>query len=631
MADITLTNNKLFNTDAYTGGIICRTPKTLNSTSKEDDEYVNWCRRVSTRDELVKYFGDPYIDPKNYADLILAYDLVARDIPVWISSIYDMKDNDDEFDISYNGYTEFMFVDEQSVDRRYDTVGYKLKSDIKFCQPIIEYTFDGINKLDIYIHRYILDKYTKKSYLNSFKLNDVDWYNSVHYEVKLTELENSLFDEDGEIIDENIIYTDTDFIKQLASDGFELKVVHGYCDNKTLIKAFVQNKKVHIEYDSYVLSYEKHMKDNNITDRTASKYNDGILDKKIEQDHYWYKINSDDYDYCLQLQLVPRDDNNNDDDEVYELNSTAVNYYEQAIINISKVFPKPHILCLGRLYSNTTLKSIESQVEYTAYSRLEDLNYNGYAHIQESLLSMFSNDCDTYLFINAIDKTANTVYNYLLNKEKIVTVNEKQYSLSEYVNISDNFNCDLYFGYVSDTIISALRYHRPIKIYYSTAILTFYNLLINSVQYVANSLDKLNIANTTIKDSINEELAEQLVDVRCNSVVLFDSGAPSVYGNKSLSRSPNLQYSHISRTFVYLRRLIREYLETQKFVLNTVFVIESIINYIKHEILDQFITRGNLHNYNINYTTDIPTKTVYITIDLLFYGFAKSITLDFTI
>jgi len=534
-----------------------------------------------------------------------------------------MKDNDDEFDISYNGYTEFMFVDEQSFDKRYDTVGYKLKSDIKFCQPIIEYTFDGINKLDIYVHCYILDKHTKKSYFNSFKLNDADWYNSIHYEIKLTELENSLFDKDGEIIDENIIYTDTDFIKQLASDGFELKVIHSYCDNKALIKAFVLNKKVHIEYDSYVLSYEKYIKSNKITNQDNNPYNEGILDKRIEQDHYWYKINSDDYDYCLQLVQC--------DDETYELNSTAIAYYEQAIINISKVFPKPHILCLGRLYSSTTLKSTESQIEYTAYSRLEDLNYSGYVHIQESLLSMFNNDCDTYLFINTIDKTANTVYNYLLNKEKNVITDETQYSVSEYVSTGDNFNCDLYFGYISDTIISTLRYHRPVKIYYSTAVLTFYNLLINSTQYIANSLDKLNIANTTIKDSINEELAEQLVDVKCNSVVLFDSGAPSVYGNKSLSKSPNLQYSHISRTFVYLRRLIREYLETQKFVLNTVFIIESIINYIKYEMLDQFITRGNLHKYNINYTTDIPTKTVYITIDLLFYGFAKSITLDFTI
>ena len=187
----------------------------------------------------------------------------------------------------------------------------------------------------------------------------------------------------------------------------------------------------------------------------------------------------------------------------------------------------------------------------------------------------------------------------------------------------------MYFGYVSDYVISALRHKHQIKAYYSAATLTLYSLLIRKKQYLTNSLHGLNVSNTSVKNSITERLARDLTDLRCNSIVLFDSGSPSIYGNRSLATTENLRFSHISRTFIYIRRLVREYLETQKFIINTLYNVTSAINYIRHEILDQFTLDSSLSSYNINYYTEY--KTVYITIDLLFYGFSDSITLDFSI
>ena len=597
MADITLRSTRLFDTNSYIGAIVCHTPKTIFSKTDRAD-HSNWCRLVNNKNDLVKYFGDPFINPKEYSDLILAYDLVGKNIPIFISSIYDMKTNDDDFFIPYNGYTEFMFLDRN----RHDTVGYKLKSDIKFCQPIIQFLFDGINTLELWVHRYILDRSRELSFLDSISLNSSRWYDSVYYKVILS------YDDD------NLITNDKDIINLLNQDGFELKIINGTNDHQALLKKFMSYKTINISLDSFVNDYELAISNNNKNPDASfiDPYTPGLSNRKIEQDDYWYRINSDDYDYNLQM-ITDGDD--------LRLNDEAISYHEIAINNLSNMFPKPHIASLGNLYKSETKKNTDnstgSSISYVSNSVISSLPYNDCIHIYSTLLNVFDSDCDTYLFINAPDVTASTIRTKLLNEDLCL------------FDLYNQYNCDMYFGYVSDYVISALRHKHQIKTYYSAATLTLYSLLIRKKQYLTNSLHGLNVSNTSVKNSITERLARDLTDLRCNSIVLFDSGSPSIYGNRSLATTANLRFSHISRTFIYLRRLVREYLETQKFIINTLYNVTSAINYIRHEILDQFTLDSSLSSYNINYYTEY--KTVYITIDLLFYGFSDSITLDFSI
>lgn len=597
MADITLRSTRLFDTNSYIGAIVCHTPKTIFSKTDRAD-HSNWCRLVNNKNDLVKYFGDPFINPKEYSDLILAYDLVGKNIPIFISSIYDMKANDDDFFIPYNGYTEFMFLDRN----RHDTVGYKLKSDIKFCQPIIQFLFDGVNTLELWVHRYILDRSRELSFLDSISLNSSRWYDSVYYKVILS------YDDD------NLLTTDKDIINTLDQDGFELKIINGTSDQQALLKKFMSYKTINISLDSFVNDYELAISNNNKNPDASfiDPYTSGLSNRKIEQDDYWYRINSDDYDYNLQM-ITDGDD--------LRLNDEAISYHEIAINNLSNMFPKPHIASLGNLYKSETKTNEDNStginVSYVSNSVISSLPYNDCIHIYSTLLNAFDSDCDTYLFINAPDVTASTIRTKLLNEDL------------DLFDLHNQYNCDMYFGYVSDYVISALRNKHQIKAYYSAATLTLYSLLIRKKQYLTNSLHGLNVSNTSVKNSITERLARDLTDLRCNSIVLFDSGSPSIYGNRSLATTANLRFSHISRTFIYIRRLVREYLETQKFIINTLYNVTSAINYIRHEILDQFTLDSSLSRYNINYYTEY--KTVYITIDLLFYGFSDSITLDFSI
>lgn len=597
MADITLRSTRLFDTNSYIGAIVCHTPKTIFSKTDRAD-HSNWCRLVNNKNDLVKYFGDPFINPKEYSDLILAYDLVGKNIPIFISSIYDMKTNDDDFFIPYNGYTEFMFLDRN----RHDTVGYKLKSDIKFCQPIIQFLFDGVNTLELWVHRYILDRSRELSFLDSISLNSSRWYDSVYYKVILS------YDDD------NLLTTDKDIIDLLDQDGFELKIINGTSDQQALLKKFMSYKTINISLESFVNDYELAISNNNKNpdDSFIDPYTPGLSNRKIEQDDYWYRINSDDYDYNLQM-ITDGDD--------LRLNDEAISYHEIAINNLSNMFPKPHTASLGNLYKSETKANTDNStginVSYVSNSVISSLPYNDCIHIYSMLLNVFDSDCDTYLFINAPDVTASTIRTKLLNEDL------------DLFDLHNQYNCDMYFGYVSDYVISALRNKHQIKAYYSAATLTLYSLLIRKKQYLTNSLHGLNVSNTSVKNSITERLARDLTDLRCNSIVLFDSGSPSIYGNRSLATTANLRFSHISRTFIYIRRLVREYLETQKFIINTLYNVTSAINYIRHEILDQFTLDSSLSSYNINYYTEY--KTVYITIDLLFYGFSDSITLDFSI
>jgi hypothetical protein len=529
------------------GAIICHTPKGLTKYAL-----------VRSTDELESVFGDPYINPSLYSDLILAHDLVRLGVPLYISSVHDMKEYSDEFEhIPYNSYTEFFFRENE-----FDVVGYKLKSDIKFVQPLIQKIelANESNKLYLYVQLYYLDRQMTKTVDELYELNSSHLYQTIKF-----------------IFDANTV-TDKDIQYDFLRNGLELKILYSGGDNKALVEEFKE------------------------------KANRGRLEILLRStvDQIDNFITTDDYRYNIHSGLYAYD---------FIDERTVLESYTDAIDEISGKEPSPLMLCFGTMYHATEIKD-HGNILGSPMSALDPESRFG---IYNHLLEKFNEDCDTYLFISAPDLSVSTTIKLLSRTDAY------QYAVSLY----DHFNCDLFYGYATDYVDSSLVDRNPKKVEYSAAVLSFYNLMITSAVYMTNNFLELNISNRCVKLILSERSAEKLKDNRCNSMVLFDIGSPSVYGDRSLSLLPNLRYSHVSRNYVRLRRLIREYLETRKFILNTLFNVETCVNHIRFNILDEFKSQGVLSDYNVSYT--IKDKTVYIKVILLFSLVTESITLDFTI
>lgn len=550
-------SNRQINNNANIGAIICRTPKSLNDVTENNVTIDNHCALITSTSDLINIFGDPFIDPSSYSDLIVAYNLIKSNIPVYISSIYEMKDNDDDFDISYNGYTEFTFKDKYN----HPTITYKLKSNIKFCQPIIQSSF-SINTLDIYVSLYYLDRslsiYNKK---DLYCLKQSQLYKTLHFTYNINNA------------------TDQDIIDDFSLNGLELKLFNTPSQSET---SFIDTLK---QYNTFKVILTTDCDDSG---------------NMIHQsDKYYYDIHTENYDY----------DFSDLDNIIY--------VYQTAIDRLVLKLPAPHLLCLGKLYKSSSMSHPTDN--YVMYTQLKDLDAESYIVIQNYLLDKFDNECDTYLYINTPDVSASTITRLLSNNNDY----ESAYSLL------DTYNCDLFFGYAYDNINNSLYYSVPKKVNYSTALLVWYNLLAKQQMYITNGVSNLNISNNHIKLLITKYTADILNTLRCNPIVTFDTGFPSIYGDKSLSTSANLKYSHISRSFVYIRRLIREYLQLQKFKINNAFNAQTCSNYISSSILDTFVNNGILSNYTVDYSID--NKILYINITLLFSSVIEELTLSFTI
>lgn len=552
MADVTVQNKLLLNTSNI-GAVICRTPITLPHSDIDCTKVYHSCNLLTSQEQLIKEFGDPFIDPPEYTDLLLAYDLLRLGVPVYVSSVYDMKASDDDFSIvSYNGYTEFMFRDNSGND----TIGYKLKSNIKMCQPIIQYSISK-NRLRLNVSLY----YMNRSFYQDFS--------------HLSKLDKSRLYKNIQIIFDLSKVTDIDIADALLNHGLEIHYVNNdTANNRSFVDELDRHKKLTITFYDEV--------------------SNGIVTNKS----YWYNLHSNDYIYNLSDF------------------STVENAYFEAIDVLADKNPAPHLVCMSKLYKSKEDRDSDNNI---VRSVMRDLDSDKYAVIQTYLLNKFNEDSDTYLFISIPDVPVSSAID-LITKDD---------SLYESYTLPEQYNCDIYYGYAGDFIDRSLSYDNPLKVFYSAATLSFYNVLLTGEPYMTNSVNGLNISNGSIKIVISESSADKLVDSRCNSVVLFDTGYPSIHGDRSLSLLPNLRYSHISRNFVRLRRLVKEYLETKKFILNTAFNVQSCINYIRSEILDVFKEDGIISNYSIDYSTEF--QTVKINIILIFSQVAESIKLEFVI
>lgn len=543
--NLNLTQKQL-NPDGLIGAIVCRTPID-HSFLKEDND----CILISSVDQLHDTFGDPRIDPKSYSDLLIASKLLEIGIPLYISSVHDMSMNDDNFSYGYNGYTEFNFKDNNG----HTSTTYRLKSNIKMCQPLI--TSEVINAtLTLYVQLYLIsdaDRYPQET----AKLHIRDLVKTITVTFDLANL------------------TDSDIINALADKGLELQI-----DNFGSSTALVDELK---QYRVFKASLDS-----------------------TDEIEYSYTLNTDKYKYALD-----------DDNSVF-------NAYYHSIDSIVDKSPTPYFLCMADLFKSesaidTYIDSYGNQHTYTKYSRITNLDPDGYLVIQNYLLSKFPDTCDTYLFIGTPNVSCETILSLLS------TTGNYTHS----IKLPSQYNCDLYYGYAIDYINPSVSYSSLVKIQYQAAILAMYNMITNNSMYMSNAISNLNIACGSVPSSIDETYAKALVNNRCNSIVTFDKQLPSIYGNKSLANSANLQYSHISRNFIYIRRLIKEYLETRKFIIATEFNIQNSINYISFSILNQFVESGILSDYNISFRAD--NKIVYINLSLSFSGTSGKMDLNFEI
>jgi len=568
MADITLVRRSLLD-ESTIGAIVCHTPKTFKDSK---------CKLIKTNDELIQYFGDPYIDPYMYSDLLIASKLLTNGIPLYISSVNDTPVNNDGFTIcDYNGYTEFVF---DSIKTKNDLgeevvlapcLTYELKSDIKFCQPLINRieVSNEKHRIHLYVGLYYIDIYKSKTLEEIKSLDSNRLYRTFHF----------VFDLDASKTTNKVIV-----------DDFRLNGLELHLNNTNFVDYFTNLFKFKDGVSS----------DYAIDILLKSPTDDEELNYDVETNYYRYNIHTSDYKYDF--------DSSKDNED----RNILLEYYN-SIDYLVEMKPEPLMMCLGKLIS---ISHTESEV----YSHtVRDLGHEYHVSVCNHLMESFDENSNTYLFINTPDLSVSSVID-LLNCEK-------QYTYSP--ELLTNYNCDLFFGYATDLVSNSLSRSYIQKANYSAAILSFYNLMRNNVAYITNNFVSLNIANRCVKLVISEKSASKLKEAHCNSIVLFDIGSPSSYGDRSLSRSPNLQYSHISRSVVFIRRLINEYIETRKFTHNTVFNTDISVNYIKKSILDTFVSIGTLQYYNVTYT--ISGKTVNMQIDLLFSQIAENIILNFTI
>lgn len=571
MINATVRNRSIVN-DSVVGAIVCHTPKSLFISEDGTYHTAQTCKLIDSLDDLDKYFGDPLLDPTIYSDLIIAKDLIQKGITLYISSVYEMKNKNDGFKkILYNGYTEFYFK-----ENGFDVVGYKLKSDLKFCQPIISsMNFSNENnQLHLYVQLYRLDRGMVKKLYTINKPDDTLLYKTLHF-----------------TFDTNTV-TDKDIIDDFDKNGLEMQIVYS-CGND---KALVEQLKKHANHGLKIL---------------LSSLENNDKDFTVHNEFYHYDIHSSDYEYDI---------GGEDDD-----NRADVAYIE-AIDALSSMLREPIMLCMGRMFHSIDIYDTDSP-NILISSKLEHLDPVSQFGVYSVLLSRFPEECNTYLFINMPDISVSSALDLLNQRGKFSATpvsNE-----GEAIRLQENYNCDIFFGYATDIVNASLSVESPRKVFYSAALLSFYNLIMSNDAYMTNNFVDLNISNRCVKIVVPESSAKSLQESRCNSMVLFDIGRPSVYGDRSLSMLHNLRYSHISRNFVMIRRLIHNYLETKKFVINHSANIDSCICYIKFNILDEFRSHGVLSNYSVSYYSE--GKSVFIKITLIFPYVAESIDLDFTI
>lgn len=595
MAQITVTNKSQAINDTYIGAMICHTPKLLPCYDAFGDNNGDYdstrCVLLRSKEDLIKYFGDPYIDPTNYSDLLIAYDLVSHNIPIYVSAVYDMYDGSMVYDntadnniggdlntkfnhIKYNGFTDFSFLKEKN-DSSENSVRYLLKSDIKFCQPIIEATLIG-SILHLYVKLYYIDN--SKAGTDSYFILDRDrLYKTIHFVFRYGE------DNKGDIIDGSS--SDEDIKKDFLDNGLELVILNNGDNKYSLIKA-IRDYSINKEFT--------------VVTNTGDVQNNEVLFKD-----YSYRLNSNFYLYDFG-----NTDSINNDGYIQ-----VINEYSSAIDRLTRVNVPPNLLyfCTPKIASSATYN------DKPLFTALNIVNPDLHIDLQNILLNTFNSECGTYLLLNTPD----------LSAQSVISMLQQQGVFSNIDSLSDNYNADLFFGFAYDYVENSLVSKNVNKAPYSTALLTFYNLMLSKQLYMSNSLLNLNISNQYVKLHMTESSAIKLMNNRCNSMVLFDVCRASVYGDRSLSLSTNLKYSHISRNLVYLRRLVSDYLETKKFILNTTYNVQSCINYIRYEILDTFISSGVLNSYTVEYSSEL--KTVTIKIGLIFNNIAEVINLDFIV
>lgn len=553
MVSINLTD-KFSSSEYNIGAMICHTPKSLPPSASINGELTdNQCVLVNSLDQLLDYFGDPFISPSSYPELLLCYRLVQNGIPMYVVTVDDMLHYNDGFEISYNGFTEIQFYD-TTEESRLPKLTFKLKSNIKFCQPYLYSTYNN-GTLKVNVDRYMLDRQVMQNSTNDNKLDFNMKYDTISYTFN--------------------VYTDTDksIINAFSNYGIEIQVDNHNTPN-TLIS---------------VLSNYPLFRPKMLNDYTDYKYSVNLHTNNYT---YYLPVDKAELEYC------------------------------RAIDKLNSVSNKPYFLSLCQLYRSIPLNDPNNS-SVVLYNYLKPLRAIECTSILNYLLSSFPQESDTYLFINTPDLPFSSVLDWLTQRGMYEATDQ----------LSDNYNCDLFFGYVTEQVHSNLNNSLAHPVYYSLASLSMYSMLLsnNSVvsMYTPTGISKIDMVYRQPKSLINETSASDLLNTRCNSLVTFDTNKLWVYGDRSLSSKPNLRYSHISRLVVLIRRIVTEYLEQAKFTINNYMTMQAYINTINTDILDLLKTGGVLQRYNTSFS--IEGKSVLVTIELFFNSTIESVQLNFNI
>lgn len=522
---------------AYVAGICCLTPKCTLSSRKSF---------LYTSQNLYSTFGDPYIDPEKYTDLILAKKLLDAGITVCLVSIEDGS----------NGSTEF---DNTSTRGNDSLIKWELSSNIRFCIPVMTAKLINSKLLNVNVSLYYksvnLDYTTRE-------LSSSSLYASLDY---------SMYEES----------TDEDLVALMLKDGLTLSIDKN-CNLLDALRDFCSKGVSYISFADY--------KRIQFAEAVYSDFN----------------LNLNKYKHTLGAST--------------EIESEGLNAYKQAFDKLHESSKFIDFVADGSLKESYRVSSNDDIISYS----LREMNPSDIRSLHNYIQSLFNEDSHTYVLLNTPDLCVGSTELWLQ-------------SLGMYSKIEDltyHFNNELFYGYLYSYETNSLLYTGKVSVKFTTSMLVLYNILLSSndsnVLYTQGMLSEISVPYIKPYNSISESYANKLLTYQVNSLVYFDRNEAWVFGDSSLSKLSSLKEAHNARLLTHISKLISNYIDTVKFIINTDRNLKSVKNYIDYNILQAYLNSGWISEYNTSITTDPNSRNIIVTVSIVFYKHLEEIKISFT-
>lgn len=355
MASVDLYRKPLRTSVYRLSAFICHTPKTFVTDTDRN------CQIVTSESQLFEEFGNPYICPKKYTDLILAHKMIVQGLPVCISSVNDVKCYDDGFLTSYNGYTELIIKSKNSSDEFYNFARLKMKSEVKFCQPYFYCDTDG-NTLNIHLQTYLLDR----------SLLPHNYVQNTLYRSTLVDQVDLSFN--------TLSSTDQSIINAFSNYGIELKIEY-----------LTTNKNV-----MYILKSYKEFTP------TPKELSPEGMDPTYSLDPYAIDLHDQLYAYDFD-------------------NITALHTYTEAADKLVALQTPPYFITVCKAMQSFERYSADNKLLYTDITNAPPENC---WYIYTELIKSVPASSGIYLFINMPDTSVHTALSLLRQENDYTAVDE---------------------------------------------------------------------------------------------------------------------------------------------------------------------------------------------------------------